>query len=96
MSEDNKKSISEQADEIRKELDALIGEGQLDVETDPSDLPVTQRETSLAPVNYTEIKRKALNGFSRYLLSSQEGKEVRYPSSYFLYNVSRKGGGDLF
>lgn len=59
MSEDNKKSISEQADEIRKELDALIGEGQLDVETDPSDLPVTQRETSLAPVNYTEIKSQS-------------------------------------
>jgi len=37
MSEDNKKSISEQADEIRKELDALIGEGQLKFETDPSD-----------------------------------------------------------
>ena len=60
MSEDNnKKSISEQADEIRKELDALIGEGQLDVETDPTDLPVTQRETSLAPVNYTEIKSQS-------------------------------------
>ena len=59
MSEDNKKSISEQADEIRKELDALIGEGQLDVETDPSDLPVIQRETSLAPVNYTEIKSQS-------------------------------------
>lgn len=60
MSEENKKrSISEQADEIRKELDALIGEGTLDVETDPSDLPVTQRETSLAPVNYFEIKEKS-------------------------------------
>ena len=60
MSEDNnKKSISEQADEIRRELDALIGEGQLDVETDPTDLPVTQRETSLAPVNYTEIKSQS-------------------------------------
>ena len=69
MSEDNKKSISEQADEIRKELDALIGEGQLDVETDPSDLPVTQRETSLAPVNYTEIKSQSTNKAKKTITS---------------------------
>lgn len=56
MSEEKKKSISDQADEIRKELDALIGENTMDVETDPTDLPMIQRETSLAPVNYTELK----------------------------------------
>lgn len=70
MSEDNnKKSISEQADEIRKELDALIGEGQLDVETDPKDLPVTQRETSLAPVNYTEIKSQSTSKAKKTITS---------------------------
>lgn len=70
MSEDNnKKSISEQADEIRRELDALIGEGQLDVETDPTDLPVTQRETSLAPVNYTEIKSQSTSKAKKTITS---------------------------
>ena len=47
MSED-KRSISEQADEIRRELDNLIGdEESIDVESDPRDLPATQRNTQL-------------------------------------------------
>lgn len=60
MSEDNK-SISEQADEIRRELDNLIGEEEsIDIESDPIDLPATQRNTSLmAPANYGEMKASA-------------------------------------
>ena len=43
MSEDKKKNISEQADQIRRELDDLIGDTNvLDVETDPVDLPMKQ------------------------------------------------------
>ena len=69
MSEDKKKSISDQADEIRKELDALIGENQMDVETDPTDLPMIQRETCLAPVNYTELKSSAAKKATKTITS---------------------------
>ena len=69
MSEDKKKSISDQAEEIRKELDALIGENQMDVETDPTDLPMIQRETSLAPVNYTELKSSAAKKATKTITS---------------------------
>lgn len=60
MSED-KKSISEQADEIRRELDDLIGEEEsIDVESDPKDLPATQKNTQLMePANYGEMKSKS-------------------------------------
>ena len=60
MSED-KRSISEQADEIRRELDNLIGdEESIDVESDPRDLPATQRNTQLmAPANYGDMKASA-------------------------------------
>ena len=59
MSE-KKRTISEQADEIRRELDDLIGDGALDVESDPSDLPISAKPTDLAPlVNYTELKGTA-------------------------------------
>ena len=59
MSE-NKKTISEQADEIRKELDDLIGGGaeELDVDSDPTDLPMIN-QPMLPSVNYTEMKGKA-------------------------------------
>jgi hypothetical protein len=59
MSE-NKKTISEQADEIRKELDDLIAGGaeELDVDSDPTDLPMINQ--SMTPsVNYAEMKGKA-------------------------------------
>jgi len=58
MSE-NKKTISEQADEIRKELDDLIGgDEELDIDSDPADLPIINQ--SMTPsVNYTEMKGKA-------------------------------------
>lgn len=58
MSE-NKKTISEQADEIRKELDDLIGGNDvLDVDSDPSDLSVLRQPVS-ASTNYAEMKGKA-------------------------------------
>lgn len=63
MSEGKKRSISEQADEIRKELDFLIGDDEsLDIESDPSDLPVETRPTALVrTVDYGELKEKATN-----------------------------------
>lgn len=61
MSEEKKKNISEQADQIRKELDDLIGDtGMLDVESDPADLPIRQPRTDLAPrISYEELKSDA-------------------------------------
>ena len=59
MSE-KKRTIAEQADDIRKELDDLIGDSPLDVENDPKDLPIQARPTDLAPsINYTELKAGA-------------------------------------
>ena len=59
MSE-KKRTIAEQADDIRKELDDLIGDSPLDVENDPKDLPIQARPTDIAPmVNYTELKAGA-------------------------------------
>ena len=59
MSE-KKRTISEQADDIRKELDDLIGDSPLEVENDPKDLPIQARPTDIAPlVNYTELKAGA-------------------------------------
>ena len=61
MSEEKKKNISEQADQIRRELDDLIGDtGMLDVESDPVDLPMKQPRTDLAPrISYEELKSDA-------------------------------------
>ncbi len=59
MSE-KKKTISEQANEIRQELDDLIGDGVMDVESDPKDLPIQARPTDLAPsINYVDLKAGA-------------------------------------
>ena len=59
MSE-KKKTISEQADQIRQELDDLIGDGVMDVESDPKDLPIEARPTDFAPmVNYVDLKAGA-------------------------------------
>lgn len=56
MSE-KKPSISEQADKIREELDFLIGDEEtLDVESDPSDLPMVEPKTSLPAISYVELK----------------------------------------
>ena len=61
MSEDKKKNISEQADQIRRELDDLIGDtGMLDIEQDPTDLPIRRQNTDLVPrVSYEELKSNA-------------------------------------
>lgn len=63
MSEENskkKRTIAEQADDIRKELDDLIGDSPLEVENDPKDLPIQARPTDVAPmVNYTDLKAGA-------------------------------------
>ena len=59
MSE-KKKTIAEQADQIRQELDDLIGDGVMDVESDPKDLPIQAKPTDLAPmVNYVDLKAGA-------------------------------------
>ena len=60
MSDENKKTISEQADQIRQELDDLIGDGIMDVESDPEDLPIQAKPTAMVPaINYTELKSSA-------------------------------------
>ena len=71
MSEGKKRSISEQADEIRKELDFLIGDDEsLDIESDPTDLPVETRPTSLVrTMNYGELKEKAANKAKKTITS---------------------------
>ena len=59
MSE-KKRTIGEQADEIRRELDDLIGEDEtLDVEQDPTDTGLMERPTSLPQVNYATLKEKS-------------------------------------
>jgi hypothetical protein len=59
MSE-KKRSIREQADEIRQDLDDLIGGDEtLDVEQDPQEAGLMQQPTSLPPVNYADIKDKS-------------------------------------
>jgi hypothetical protein len=70
MSKD-KKNISEQADEIRRELDDLISdEESIDVESDPKDLPATQKSTqSTPPANYGEMKEKSSKKAKRTITS---------------------------
>ena len=69
MSE-KKKTIAEQADQIRQELDDLIGDSPLDVENDPKDLPIQAKPTGLAPmVNYTELKSGATKKAQRTITS---------------------------
>lgn len=69
MSE-KKPSISEQADKIREELDFLIGDEEtLDVESDPSDLPVLESKPLVPQVNYTELKAGATKKAKRTITS---------------------------
>jgi hypothetical protein len=69
MSE-KKPSISEQADKIREELDFLIGDEEtLDVESDPSDLPVLVSKPLVPQVNYTELKASATKKAKRTITS---------------------------
>jgi hypothetical protein len=56
---DKKKSISEQADEIRRELDDLIGDNEeLDIDSDPRDLPIINQPVTPS-TNYAELKGNA-------------------------------------
>jgi len=69
MSE-KKRTIAEQADDIRKELDDLIGDAPLDVDNDPRDLPLQAKPTAMAPlVNYTELKAGASKKAQRTITS---------------------------
>tara|TARA_A100001037_G_scaffold172411_2_gene154860 strand:+ start:7002 stop:7649 length:648 start_codon:yes stop_codon:yes gene_type:complete len=56
MSE-KKKTISEHAEEIKKDLEDLLGPTEkLDVETDPSDLPVPKFHNAAPAANFGEMK----------------------------------------
>jgi len=69
MSE-NKRTIRDQADEIRRELDNLIGDDErLDVEQDPKDAGLVQQPTSLPPVNYADIKLTSTNKAKKTITS---------------------------
>ena len=58
MSEEKKKSISEQADDIRRELDELIGSDDsiTDIVSKDPELPAARTKT---PVNFAEMKAGA-------------------------------------
>ena len=67
---DKKRTISDQADEIRRELDDLIGDNEsLDIEQDPTDTAIMQQPTSLPPVNYADIKSKSTNKAKKTITS---------------------------
>ena len=56
MSE-KKKTISEQADEIKKDLEELLGPNEsIDVEKDPSDLPIPKFHNASPAINYGDMK----------------------------------------
>jgi hypothetical protein len=59
MSE-KKKTISEQADEIKRDLEELLGPNEsLDVEKDPTDLPVPKFHNATPAINYGDMKTGA-------------------------------------
>ena len=59
MSE-KKKTISEQADEIKKELEDLLGPDEMiDVEQDPTDLPAPKFHNATPAINYGDMKAGA-------------------------------------
>ena len=72
------RSIKDQADEIRRELDNLIGgDGSMDVDIDPTDSGIMQRQTNLPPVNYVELKssavlkaKKTINSLMKFYLDA--------------------------
>ena len=54
---DKKKTISEQADEIKKDLEELLGPNEsIDVEKDPSDLPIPKFHNASPAINYGDMK----------------------------------------
>ena len=55
--EKKKRTISEQADELRKDLEDLLGpDEKLDIEQDPSDLPVPKFHNQTPAVSYGNMK----------------------------------------
>ena len=79
MSEDKKKkTISEQAEFIRKDLEDLLGPNEnIDVEQDPSDLPIPKFQTAKPLVNYEDMKgvsdkqaKKTINSLMRFYLDA--------------------------
>jgi len=67
MSEE-KKSISEQTDDIRRELDKIIGdEDSVQVDTDP-DLPIL-KQNQTPSVSYTELKDKSMKQAKKTITS---------------------------
>ena len=79
MSEDKKKkTISEQAEFIRKDLEDLLGPNEnIDVEQDPTDLPVPKFHSAKPAVNYEDMKstsekqaKKTINSLMKFYLDS--------------------------
>ncbi len=78
MSENKKKTISEQAEFIRKDLEDLLGPNEnIDVEQDPSDLPVPKFQTAKPLVNYEDMKgvsdkqaKKTINSLMKFYLDA--------------------------
>lgn len=77
MSE-KKRTIADQADEIRRELDDLIGDDEfLDVEKDPADAGLVRQPSSLPAVNYADLKssattkaKKTINSLMKFYLDA--------------------------
>jgi regulator of replication initiation timing len=78
MSE-KKRTLADQADEIRRELDDLIGDDEfLDVEQDPEETGIVRQPTSLPAVNYSELKssatkkaKKTIDSLMRFYLDAE-------------------------
>ena len=78
MSEDKKKTIDEQADDIRKDLENLLGPDEsIDVEQDPTDLPVPKFHNATPAVNYGDMKstsekqaKKTINSLMKFYLDA--------------------------
>ena len=78
MSENKKKTISEQAEFIRKDLEDLLGPNEnIEVEQDPNDLPVPKFQTAKPLVNYEDMKgvsdkqaKKTINSLMKFYLDT--------------------------
>lgn len=78
MSEEKKKTISEQADQIKKDLEDLLGPDEnINVEQDPSDLPIPKFHAAKPAVNYGDMKvtsekqaKKTINSLMKFYLDA--------------------------
>ncbi len=78
MSEEKKKTISEQAESIRKDLEDLLGPNEnIDVEQDPADLPIPKFQSGKELVNYGDMKglsdkqaKKTIDSLMRFYLDA--------------------------